>query len=194
MSQPCRKLSTARYTGLKSSVMLPLRVSTMLRWSTDMMAAGHSTDRNTIAVLGGMVRGRNAASIQSRKPVRIESASVTSAPYTGASSEVSGGTVSVGCRQLAAIEIADQRRDRAGRIDAGAVTDALPHHPLAGRVGVDDGGRRLGDPFDAHDRVVLHTREQDVDLEILGRRRRRTGGPVHAFDQVERGDGAELGI
>src|SRR6516165_6234292 len=174
--------------------MLPLAGRMMLRCSTDMMASGHRADRNIVATLGAPVRGRNAASIQSRKPVRVESASVTSAPYTGANREVSGGTVSVGGRQLAALEVADQRWDRAGRIDAGAVTDALPHHPLAGRVGVDDGGRRRGDPFVAHDRVVLDTREQDVDLEIFGRRRRRTGGPVHALDQVECGDGAELGI
>src|SRR5271166_6573506 len=162
MSQPCRKLRTARYTGLKSSVILPLRVSTMLRCSTDMMATGHSADRNIVAALGALVRGRNAARTQSRRPVRVESAAVTSARYTGGSarrrcgrvagevwvppalrgragqsggSEVSGGTVGVGCGQLAAVEIADQRRDRTGRIDAGAVTDALPHHPLAGRVG-----------------------------------------------------------
>jgi len=47
------------------------------------MAAGHNADRNIVAALGALVRGRNAASIQSRKPVRVESAAVTSAPYTG---------------------------------------------------------------------------------------------------------------
>ena len=55
----------------------------MLRCSTERMASGHNTDRNTVAVLGALVRGRNAAIIQSRKPVRVESAGVTSAPYTG---------------------------------------------------------------------------------------------------------------
>jgi ribosomal protein L10 len=48
------------------------------------MAAGHNADRKIVAALGALVRGRNAASIQSRKPVRVKSASVTSAPYTGA--------------------------------------------------------------------------------------------------------------
>jgi hypothetical protein len=45
-----------------------------------MIAIGHSTDRKMVAVLGGPV-GRNAASTQSRQPVRVESAAVTSAPY-----------------------------------------------------------------------------------------------------------------
>src|SRR5260370_28795124 len=103
--------------------MLPLVVSTMLRCSTDRMAAGHKTDRNIVAVLSAPVRGR-----------RIESAAVTSAPYTGPAREVSGGTVGVGAGQFAGVQIADQRRHRARRIDAGAVADALPHHPLAGRV------------------------------------------------------------
>src|ERR1700758_1743084 len=114
--------------------MLPLSVRMMLRWITDMMAKGHSADRKIVAVPGAPVGGRNAASSRSRKPVRIGTASVTSAPYTGANREVSGGTVRVGRGQLAAAEITDQGRDRARRIDAGAVTDALPHHPLAGRV------------------------------------------------------------
>jgi hypothetical protein len=47
------------------------------------MAAGHNADRNIVAALGALVRGRNAASNQSRKPVRVVSAAVTSAPYTG---------------------------------------------------------------------------------------------------------------
>jgi hypothetical protein len=47
-----------------------------------MMAIGHNAERNMVAALGALVRGRNAASIQSRKAVRVESASVTSAPYT----------------------------------------------------------------------------------------------------------------
>jgi hypothetical protein len=47
------------------------------------MANGHSADRNIVDVVGGPVRGRNAAIIRSRKPVRVESAAVTSAPYTG---------------------------------------------------------------------------------------------------------------
>src|SRR5207302_3870809 len=101
--------------------MLPLRVSTMLRCNTDMMANGHNADRTIVAVLGAPVRGRNAASSQSRRPVRVESAAVTSAPYTAGRPRNSGGTVGVGPGQLAAVEIADQRRDRAGRIDAGAV-------------------------------------------------------------------------
>jgi len=46
-----------------------------------MIAIGHSTDRKMVAVLGGPVGGRNAASTQSRQPVRVESAAVTSAPY-----------------------------------------------------------------------------------------------------------------
>src|ERR1700739_1318294 len=141
--------------------MLPLMLSTMLRCSTDMMAIGHNTDRNIVAVLGALVRGRNAASTQSRKPVRVESAAVTSAPYTGRTRpQVSGGAVSGGSGQLAAVEIADQRRDRTRRIDAGAVADALPHHPLAGRVCVDDRGRCRGDPFAAHDGGVLPPRQQ----------------------------------
>src|ERR1700747_2202909 len=108
--------------------MLPLTVSTMLRCSTDRMAAGHSADRTTVAVLRGPVRGRNAASSQSRGPVRVESAAVTSAPYTGGTGpEVSGGTVRVGCRQLAAVEVADQRRDRARRIEGRAAGPALAH-------------------------------------------------------------------
>src|ERR1700704_1773384 len=122
--------------------MLPLVVSTMLRCSTDKMAAGHKTDRSIVAVLIAPVRGR-----------RVESAAVTSAPYTRArkrlKAQLSGGTVGVGAGQFAGVQIADQRRHRARRIDAGAVTDALPHHPLAGRVGVDDGGRGRGDPFRA---------------------------------------------
>src|SRR5947209_6440879 len=129
--------------------MLPLRVSTMVRCSTDMMATGHNTDRHIVAVLGGPLRGRKAARIQSPRPVRVESAAVTSAPYTGRPPTMrppggrgggtsrlrgrggqsgnragkSGGTVGVGSGQLAAVEVADQRRDRAGRIDAGAVAD-----------------------------------------------------------------------
>src|ERR1700756_3479312 len=147
--------------------MLPLMLSTMLRCSTDMMAIGHNTDRNIVAVFGALVRGRNAASIESRKPVRVESAAVTSAPYTGGTGpQVSGGAVGVGSGQLAAVEIADEWRDRARRVEAGAVADALPHHPLAGRVCVDDRGRCRGDPFATHDRVVLHTRKQDVDFRL----------------------------
>ena len=68
----------------------------MLRCNTDIMATGHSTDRRIVGVLGGPVGGRNAASSQSRKPVRVGSAAVTSAPYTGAHAQVSGGTVRVG--------------------------------------------------------------------------------------------------
>src|SRR5574337_913767 len=86
MSRPCRKLRTARYTGLKSSVMLPLVVSTTLRWITDRMAIGHSTERSTVAVPGALVGGRNAAS----RPVRRESAAVTSAPYTGSDPGLDG--------------------------------------------------------------------------------------------------------
>ncbi len=56
----------------------------------------------------------------------------------------SGGAVRVGRRQLAAVEVADHGRQRTRRVDAGAVSDALPHHPLAGGAGVDDGGRRRG--------------------------------------------------
>jgi len=47
-----------------------------------MMATGHNADRNIVAVLGGPVRGPKVASTRSRK-VRVESAAVTSAPYTG---------------------------------------------------------------------------------------------------------------
>ncbi|BBY16440.1 hypothetical protein MLIT_20320 [Mycolicibacterium litorale] len=46
----------------------------------DMMANGHSTDRSTVAVSGGDVRGRKAF----RRPVRRVSAAATSEPYTGA--------------------------------------------------------------------------------------------------------------
>src|ERR1700758_2667357 len=100
--------------------MLPLRVRMTLRCSTERMAAGHNADRNIVAVLGALVRGRNAASIQSRKPVRVGSAAVTSAPYTGGTRrQVSGGAVGIGSGQLAAVEIADQRRERTGRKDIG---------------------------------------------------------------------------
>src|SRR4051794_12509153 len=173
--------------------MLPLVVSTMLRCNTDRMATGHSTARRMDAVLWGP--GRNAACTDSRRPLLVESAAVTSAPYTGGkAAEPSGGTVSVGPGQLAAVEVADERWYRAGRVDAGTVADALPHHPLAGGPGVDDGGRRSGDAFVADDRVVLHTQQQHVDLQFLWRLRCRTAGPVHALDQVERRHRAELWI
>ena len=70
--------------------------------------------------------------------------------------EGSGGTVGVGGWQVAAVEVADQRGNRARRVDAGAVADALPHHPLAGRGGVDDGGGGGRDALGPDDRVVLH--------------------------------------
>src|SRR5690242_5486135 len=197
MSHPCRKLRTARYTGLKSSVMLPLRLRMMLRCNTDMMATGHSANRSTVGVLSGPVRGPNAARIQSRRPVRVDSAAVTSAPYTGARARrkaASGRAVRVGVGQFAAVEVADQRRHGAAGEDAGAVADALPHHPLAGGVGVDDAGRGRRYAVGADDRVVLHTEQQHVDLEGLRCGRRRAGGPVHALDHVEGGDGTELRV
>ncbi len=82
MSTPARKLRTARYTGAQSSVTEPLLVSTQLRWMIDMMAIGHSAVRTTSAVLIGALRGRNALRTAPRRPVGIESAAVTPAPYT----------------------------------------------------------------------------------------------------------------
>src|ERR1700742_1886953 len=128
--------------------MLPLAGRMMLRCSTDMMARGHNTDRNIVAAPGALVGGANAASIRSRRPVRVGSAAVTSAPYTGACSflnAASSWTVGVGGGQLAGVEVADQRGNGAVRVDAGAMADALPHHPLARRIRVDDRGRGLRD-------------------------------------------------
>src|ERR1700743_1035938 len=168
--------------------MLPFVVITMLRGNTERMAAGHNANFTPVAVLLGPVRGREAVGTQSRGPVRVESAAVTSAPYTVRPAtmrprsgwgraghlapwrhEGSGGAVGIGPGQLAAVQIAGQRWDRAARVDTGAGTDALPHHALACRARVDDRGRGRGDPFGAHDRVVLHTEQQDIDLEVLGR-------------------------
>jgi hypothetical protein len=44
-----------------------------------MIASGHSTARSTVAALGGEVRGLNVL----RRLPRMESAAVTSEPYTG---------------------------------------------------------------------------------------------------------------
>ena len=46
----------------------------------DRIASGHNTERSTVAVLGGEVRGRNALT----KPEMMESAAATSEPYTDA--------------------------------------------------------------------------------------------------------------
>lgn len=44
-----------------------------------MIASGHKTERSTVAVLGGEVRGPNAP----KRPLRMESTAVTTEPYTG---------------------------------------------------------------------------------------------------------------
>src|SRR5690606_37359075 len=75
---PRRNATAALYTGVKSSVIDRLVLSTQLRWMTAMIAIGHSTDRSTVAALGGEVRGRNALS----NPARNASVIATSAPYT----------------------------------------------------------------------------------------------------------------
>ena len=50
-----------------------------------MIATGHSTDRNTVAVLGGDVRGRKALSRErwGERSDGGEFGTATSAPYTG---------------------------------------------------------------------------------------------------------------
>ncbi|GAA4532999.1 hypothetical protein GCM10023161_03150 [Mycobacterium paraffinicum] len=63
----------------------------MLRCSTDMIARGHNADRTMVAALGGPLRGRKAARTQPREPARLDSAAVTSAPYTGARPENQAG-------------------------------------------------------------------------------------------------------
>src|ERR1700759_4065479 len=85
MSQPRRKFSTARKTGLKSSVMLPLVVTTMVRWITAMMATGHSAERKTVAVLGAPVWGPKVACAHPRTPPRGESTEVMTAAPPGLS-------------------------------------------------------------------------------------------------------------
>ncbi|BBY32064.1 hypothetical protein MMIN_01250 [Mycolicibacter minnesotensis] len=55
----------------------------MARWINDMIATGHSTERRTVAVLGGDVGGRNAASRAVPARCIKESAAVTSEPYPG---------------------------------------------------------------------------------------------------------------
>ncbi|BBZ34136.1 hypothetical protein MCNF_27410 [Mycolicibacterium confluentis] len=42
-----------------------------------MIAIGHRIERSTVAVLGALVRGRNGASRALRRPVGVDSASVT---------------------------------------------------------------------------------------------------------------------
>jgi hypothetical protein len=54
-----------------------------VRWITDRIAIGHSTLRNTEAMLGGEVRGRKASARPVRKRSGRESALATSEPYTG---------------------------------------------------------------------------------------------------------------
>src|SRR4029077_20536346 len=91
-------------------------------------ASGHRIDRSTVATLGGEVRGANAFS----RPVRMESGAATSAPYTDRLSAASRRAERVGRGQVATVQVAEDRRQRARRVNDGAVSDALPDRPLAG--------------------------------------------------------------
>src|ERR1700758_2426315 len=96
------------------------------------IASGHRIARSTDDVVGGLVRGRKAVSRESQIDLPpVESESATSAPYLPTEPS-SGGAVRIGRRQVPAVEVADHRRHRAGRIDAHTVADALPHGSLAG--------------------------------------------------------------
>src|SRR6476659_7635011 len=99
------------------------------------IAIGQRIDRSTVAVLGGEVRGANAFS----RPVRMESGSATSAPYTDRLSAASRRAERVGRGHFATVQVADDRRQRARRVNDGAVSDALPDRPLAGGACVDHG-------------------------------------------------------
>src|SRR4030088_1477281 len=61
----------------------------------------------------------------------------------------SGGAVRVGVWQLAGLQVAEQGRHRTWRVDARAVSDALPHHPTVGCARVDDGRGDGRHPFDS---------------------------------------------
>ena len=70
------------------------------------IAIGQRMDRSTVAMLGGEVRGANAFS----RPVRMESGAATSAPYTDRLSAASRRAERVGRGQVAAVQVADDRR------------------------------------------------------------------------------------
>ncbi len=166
----------------------------MLRCSTDRTAVGQSADRRS-SRCSGPVRSKSSANKDAPRPVRdgVSCCHQRTVHRVPPAPNIRRGT-GVGAAQLASVQVGDEWRHRAGRVDAGAVANTLPHHPLAGGVGVDGRGGGRGDPFVAHDRVVLHTEQQHVDLEVFRWLRRRTAGPVHAFHQVERRDGAELQV